>query len=140
MARTQDSDSEPSMEEILASIRRIITEDTPPLPTVEPAPFDEPVVAAGDVLELTEPLPVNAEPPAPASHPLVSEGAASASAQSLSALEALVVRDYAGSERTLEGLVRDMLKPMLRDWLDANLPEIVERLVSREVRRITARD
>ena len=139
MARTQDSDSEPSMEDILASIRRIITDETPPLAASDPEPVVEPIVVPEDVLELTEPLPVAAVA-VPDARKLVSDVTATASAQSLSALEALVVRDYAGSERTLEGLVRDMLKPMLRDWLDANLPEVVERLVSREVRRITARD
>ena len=139
MARTQDSDSEPSMEDILASIRRIITDETPPLVASDPEPVVEPIVVPEDVLELTEPLPVAAAA-VPDARKLMSDDAATASAQSLSALEALVVRDYAGSERTLEGLVRDMLKPMLRDWLDANLPEVVERLVSREVRRITARD
>ena len=40
---------------------------------------------------------------------------------------------------TLEGVVRDMLKPMLKDWLDANLPEIVERMVAQEVARISGR-
>lgn len=139
MAKTQDSDSEPSMEEILASIRRIITDDTPPLAASDPAPIAEPGAVPEDVLELTEPLPAAVDT-APGARKLVSDVTATASAQSLSALEALVVRDYAGSERTLEGLVREMLKPMLRDWLDANLPEVVERLVSREVRRITARD
>jgi cell pole-organizing protein PopZ len=41
-----------------------------------------------------------------------------------------------GSGRTLEDLVKEMLRPMLRDWLDANLPGMVERLVKREIERI----
>jgi uncharacterized protein len=36
-------------------------------------------------------------------------------------------------------MVRDMLKPMLRDWLDANLPQIVETMVAREIERISGR-
>jgi cell pole-organizing protein PopZ len=38
--------------------------------------------------------------------------------------------------RTLEGLVREMLRPMLRSWLDDNLPSLVERLVHVEIERI----
>ncbi len=136
MARIQDNDHEPSMEEILASIRRIITDDTPPLAPDEAMPRPEPVTIEAKasrppVLELTE---AASEP-----ETLVSEETMSASAQSISQLESLVVRDYPGSERTLDGLVREMLKPMLQQWLDAHLPELVERLVSREVRRITGR-
>lgn len=39
---------------------------------------------------------------------------------------------------TVEDLVIEALRPMLRSWLDANLPQVVERLVDREVRRISA--
>ena len=38
--------------------------------------------------------------------------------------------------RTLEDLVKEMLRPMLKDWLDANLPGMVERLVRAEIDRI----
>ena len=38
--------------------------------------------------------------------------------------------------RTLEDLVREMLQPMLRSWLDDNLPTLVERLVLVEIARI----
>lgn len=41
--------------------------------------------------------------------------------------------------RTLEDLVRDMLKPMLKAWLDANLPDMVERLVRAEIERVSRR-
>ena len=41
--------------------------------------------------------------------------------------------------RTLEDLVRDMLKPMLKAWLEANLPDIVERLVRAEIERVSRR-
>jgi hypothetical protein len=44
-----------------------------------------------------------------------------------------------GSGRTLEDLVKEMLRPMLREWLDANLPGMVERLVKREIERIGRR-
>ena len=39
--------------------------------------------------------------------------------------------------RTLEDLVRDMMRPMVRSWLDQNLPRIAERMVKQEIERIT---
>jgi cell pole-organizing protein PopZ len=41
--------------------------------------------------------------------------------------------------RTLEDLVREMLKPMLKAWLDANLPDMVERMVRAEIERVSRR-
>src|SRR6266478_4868965 len=41
-----------------------------------------------------------------------------------------------GAERTLEGIVREMLRPMLQSWLDEHLPGIVERLVREEIARV----
>ena len=142
-----ESKSEPSMEEILASIRRIITEepvDSAPAPSdggtlsvAEPQPADPDesfVPPAAEVLELTQPL-----PELTGGAGLVSPATAAVASQSLSALSNLAVRDYAGADNTLEALVREMLKPMLADWLDANLPGLVERVVTREVERITRR-
>lgn len=127
------------MEEILASIRRIITEEgdepaphgtltvpEPTLPAVEP-----PAAEASDVLELTQPL------PEPGRAPLVSDATAAVTSLTLSALSNVAVRNYDGTGNTLEDLVRELLKPMLREWLDANLPGVVERIVTREVERIT---
>jgi cell pole-organizing protein PopZ len=42
-----------------------------------------------------------------------------------------------GNGRTLEDLVKEMLRPMLQDWIDKNLPQLVERIVDREVQRLT---
>ena len=42
-------------------------------------------------------------------------------------------------ETSLEGLVRDLLRPMLADWLDRHLPEMVERLVKAEIARIAGK-
>ena len=36
-----------------------------------------------------------------------------------------------------EAMIRDMLKPMLKDWLDENLPSLVERMVEKEIARIS---
>lgn len=148
--------SEPSMEEILASIKRIIADDEPggfargrPLravPEADPAPAEpvsaEPAPAEPgreDVLELNEPI-VDAPAPAAAAaaiDPILSDRVAEASREKLEALSRLVVKPQVAGSDTLEGLVREMLKPMLRDWLDANLPQIVEQIVAREIARIT---
>jgi len=50
------------------------------------------------------------------------------------ALERAIVVD---SHRTLEDLTREMLLPMLKEWLDDNLPTIVERLVRAEIERVS---
>ncbi|MDO6414800.1 DUF2497 domain-containing protein [Sphingomonas sp. BIUV-7] len=128
------------MDEILASIRRIITEEPlvgGPAPVADAAD-EEPE----DVLELGEPLP--AEPvsvaPFPVAEPsaLLSERTQAASQRALAALSGLSI-DPDADANTMDGLVREMLRPMLKDWLDAHLPEMVERLVAREVARISGR-
>lgn len=64
-----------------------------------------------------------------------------ATRHSLSALSAMVVKPQAdGGDNTLESLVRELLRPMMKDWLDANLPDLVEAMVAKEIARITGRD
>ena len=171
-----DVNSEPSMEEILSSIKKIIAEDNgkplvvpkrhvpsdrraadlvieplaDPVPAAKQAPVAstrvEPVSAessvpdADDVLELTENAPeAGMSNPGEAEGQIISQATAGASREALVSLSRLVVKpDVVGSD-TLEGMVRDMLKPMLKDWLDAKLPEIVERVVAQEVGRISGR-
>jgi cell pole-organizing protein PopZ len=41
--------------------------------------------------------------------------------------------------RTLEDVVRELLRPLLKEWLDENLPAIVEEKVQAEVERISRR-
>ena len=41
--------------------------------------------------------------------------------------------------KTIEDLVKEMLRPMLKEWLDRNLPPMVERFVEREIVRLTRR-
>jgi cell pole-organizing protein PopZ len=48
-----------------------------------------------------------------------------------------LVSGYAGEEKTLEGVVRAMLKPLMKEWLDANLPRIVEDMIQAEIRRLS---
>jgi len=149
------------MEEILASIRRILAEDahaTRPLP--------ERVRARADVLDLTEAIGEDGtvrhiEPVAPraaatapparlpdgrvepepplrpsASDRLVSGSASDAVAASFARLAGLPGEAGPGSERALDELVRETLRPLLQAWLDEHLPELVERLVQTEIARM----
>ena len=184
---SDQSSQEPTMEEILASIRRIISEDDAPAepaaeeaPPAEPEPLLEPepepameFAAEGDgedVLELTDPIEpeaeLEAEPPLetvgdidvyspssseselepapPPSTPtfdreeaadnLVGETAASAAASAFGSLSSALLMPKDG--RTLEDVVRELLRPLLKEWLDQNLPRIVETKVEEEVQRI----
>lgn len=176
------------MEEILASIRRIISEDDapaaePPPAAAAPEPVPEPMMAApapapviapiaepDDVLELTqrieEPEPFDLdgptsalddiipapfpEPPAPApvavapaprpmidEEGLVSHAAASMAASHFGALSQTLFMPAEG--RTLEDVVKELLRPLLKDWLDTHLSTIVEAKVQAEVERISRR-
>ncbi|MDP1026500.1 DUF2497 domain-containing protein [Sphingomonas sp. KR1UV-12] len=191
-----DMSAEPSMEEILSSIKRIIAEEgegpvrsrraprtqPAPVPAPEPSYFDD---EDAEVLELSDPIPAAYEAPvdeapvedvvtmaqphvepqlasirpagpaprqsasAPAAapavaavDPILSDRTAQASRSALDNLTRLVAQpDVTAAERnddgSLEGVVRSMLRPMLRDWLDTNLPAMVEEMVASEIARIT---
>ena len=131
-----DIQQDPSLEEILASIKRVIREDgrvpgqqrtprrTGRAEAAAPPPPDD------DVLELDDPVDQD--------NGLLSDDAATASRQSLAALSA-VRSAPAADGGALDAVVRDMLRPILKDWLDENLPQIVEDLVTREIARITGK-
>lgn len=116
--------------------------ETVSAPAAEPAYVPEPVYAA-EPAPTPEPEPViQQEPvmtpsPAPAARAqraaLTDDDTATAAAGSLGKL--ISTLDM-GGDNTIEGLVRELLKPMIKDWLDSNLPEIVERKVEAEVQRI----
>ncbi len=140
-----DAQPDPSMEEILASIKRVIAEDgkaaeavaEPAAPArgkrIRAAATVAPPTADDDVLELDEPI---TEGPT-----LLSDNAAASTRSRLASLSALRQRGEAPADPgALEAVVREMLKPMLKDWLDQRLPEIVEELVTREIARLTGRD
>ena len=196
---TDTTAQEPTMEEILASIRRIISEDdapaaeAAPAPAPEPEPVEEASPALMDetpsmqepepqeeeeILDLTEryeapaaetigdldviapadepepdPFPTSfAEPerpvaqeaaPSASSVPydsLVGESASAASASAFAGLSAVFRQPEpiptGGVGPTIDDLARALLRPMLKDWLDANLPGIVEAEVRKEVERI----
>jgi cell pole-organizing protein PopZ len=134
-----DINQEPSMEDILASIKRVIAEDGRPAarpargsrPAEAPMPVPPP--DEDDVLELQDPVGEG--------QGLVSDDAAIASRQSLAALASLRERaeTVPTDDSALGSAVREMLKPLLKDWLDRNLPDMVEALVTREIARITGK-
>ncbi len=189
---SDQTSQEPTMEEILASIRRIISEDDAPadeakaeevpaepaapepVASYEPEPEPEPAPAyeapapepepEDDALELTERVdqvgdldvysptsaPASSEPesavysPPPSSYEpirgpsedegLLSQTAATAAASAFGQLSAAIGMPH--TDRTLEDVVREMLRPLLKQWLDDNLPQIVEASVREEVERI----
>lgn len=104
----------------------------------------------GDDLEEPAPLPLREPRNQPEAHEeepvkaasdeaIVSQRAVQATRGSLDALSRIVIKPEAPGADTLEGLVREMLRPMLSEWLDSNLPAIVETMVQREIERITKR-
>ena len=123
------------MEEILASIKRVIAEDGRSVGAsrVRRAPSDESAeTEEEDVLELDDPVSEETG--------LLSTDAAAVSRERLAALSALRQRtEVPADSGALEAVIRDMLRPMLKQWLDEHLPEIVEQLVTREIARITGR-
>ena len=199
-----DTEQEPSMEEILASIRRIISDDDKEIeaaaqeneevpegkeellgeetvamaePEPEPDPEPDPEPAAeevdddddDDILDLTdmeasdpEPLfeeqaykepepepvapPVSPSPappsaPTPATANLVSPPQAGETSGSFERLTEKLNEDYSelpigNGAVTLEGLTRELVRPMLKEWLDQHLPMTVERLVREEIERL----
>ncbi|VCU07810.1 hypothetical protein RHODGE_RHODGE_00878 [Rhodoplanes serenus] len=74
------------------------------------------------------------QPELPPERPLMS---AATSAAVDSAFNALAQTVLVQNARTLEDLVREMLRPMLKSWLDDNLPQMVERLVRAEIERVS---
>ena len=127
---------EPSMEDILASIKKVIAEEKE-LRTAIPHSEDEPdETAQDDVLELDEPL----APPVDLGPPLLDEGAAGHSREALEQLTTIAATvTPVQVVNPLEDMIRDMLKPILKQWLDDNLPAIVDEHVKREISRITGR-
>ena len=78
-----------------------------------------------------------------AAEPLISPVAASASTNAFARLAKAAAPDAKPSVHvagiSVEQLVVDLLTPMLRDWLDQNLPGIVERVVEQEVKKLARR-
>jgi cell pole-organizing protein PopZ len=140
----QSPGREPSMEDILASIKKVIAEekelrtavatqaiDDAPLPEDSGSAFGE-----DDILELNEPL----APPQDLGPPLLDENVAGHSREALAQLQTVAATVPATPQvNPLEDMVREMLKPILKQWLDEHLPQMVDEHVKREITRITGR-
>jgi uncharacterized protein len=140
----QSPNREPSMEDILASIKKVIAEEKELRTTVrpvevvedEPLPEEEEGTSEVEVLELNEPL-VSATDLGP---PLLDEGVAGHSRQALEELQTVAATVPAAPQiNPLEDMVREMLRPILKQWLDEHLPQMVDEHVKREISRITGR-
>lgn len=130
-----DNRSEPSMDEILSSIKRIIADDDRSRPATKRT--KSVTREEEEVLELT-----TAAENAISEDRLLDDSKAQNLRHSFSALQTLSEPGVApqivrSGETSLEGLTRELLRPMLKDWLDTHLPPIVEAMVEREITRIT---
>lgn len=180
---TEQNLQDPSMEDILSSIRRILSEDeeaagddVPAEPDSNDLPVEEPAVEEineevieeifeepppeslaqepEEVLELTDNMTeqpeevieevieeVYEEVEVPVQEEsLISQPVAAATACSLAELAKKISEDnklaLGTYGLTIEELVRQMLKPFVKEWLDANLLTVVERLVKKEIERV----
>ncbi len=135
----QSPGREPSMEDILASIKKVIAEEKD-LRTAAPAAPERPeellVEVEDEVLELDEPL----APPVDLGPPLLAEEIAETSRHSLETLSTVAASVPAPPPvNPLEEMIRELLRPILKQWLDDHLPGIVDEHVKREITRITGR-
>lgn len=130
---------EPSMEDILASIKKVIAEEKELRAHIRPGSLGAPAEDEDDdVLELDEPF----APPAPAAEmgpPLLDDEAAGISREALEQLQTVAALSPPSSVNPLEDMVREMLRPILKQWLDEHLPAMVDEHVKREISRITGR-
>ena len=156
--------SEPTVEEILESIKKVIARDNRvgaaeerrhrevegmvrPAPA-QPAPDEDVILELAEASALSESeydaIKSGAEIALEDIAPLLTEDSRSSMRESLAALAMLsepgvppqIVRS---GETSLEGLVRELLRPALAEWLDRNLPPLVERMVAAEIARIVGK-
>ena len=130
---------EPSMEDILASIKKVIAEEKELRTAVDAVEEHAEVKPDGDdVLELDEPIEPPVEPDL--GPPLLDEDTAQTTRHSLDELTSVAATiPPAPTVNPLEEMVREMLRPILKEWLDEHLPNIVNEHVKREISRITGR-
>lgn len=136
---------DPSMEDILASIKKVIAEEkelriTPGRSRAEPEPEHAPAAEPPEeVLELDQPMVEEMQLPEPdLGPPLVSSDAAEVAREKLVTLQQVAAAAPPPPQvNPLEAMVRDMLRPVLKEWLDQHLPAIVDEHVKREITRIT---
>jgi cell pole-organizing protein PopZ len=116
-SRSAEYDPEPEPESVPEPVA-IAPAPVEPKPAPAPAPVEKPMSAS----------------PAYDNSSLTDDSTANAAA---GALGKLISKMDLGGDNTLEALVREMLRPMIKEWLDANLASIVEEKVEAEVERIS---
>jgi len=141
-------EGEPSVEEILESIKKVIARDSREDMAAQRRPREDRGADSADgeeeVLELSEEAALAQDAEGEAQESLIAPELSASMRESLAALAMLaepgappqIVRS---GETSLEGLVREMLRPMLAEWLDRNLPAMVEKLVAAEIARIAGK-
>lgn len=192
MADADTEEQDPSIEEILDSIRQIISDDDEDAPEEdaaieevsepEPEPVEEAAPEEEDIIDLVEPAPEPepaaeepapepvsepdpapepdafdiamedteepapvapppppepVAPPAPPEESILTQAAQSAALEGFTELVRKTAVEHSGI--TLEEIVRTELRPLLKGWLDDNLPSIIERLVQEELERLSKR-
>ena len=134
---------EPSMEDILASIKRVIAEEKELRAAIPPSSADAVEEEADDVLELDSSMAEDftaEEEPFDLGPPLLDDEAATETAASLAQLSTVAASAPPTSAgNPLEEMLKDMLRPVLKQWLDEHLPRIVDEHVKREISRITGK-
>jgi cell pole-organizing protein PopZ len=158
------SNSQDDIDAMLAGLDEVTSEDEirPPQPDGEvfeltdemalpdpPPPLQQPFhkIEPEDDLEFTEAATVVAAHRQPAFEPPVFESPQPPSPKQIlshstvsaveSAFNSLAHTVLSNNARTLEDLVKEMLRPMLKSWLDDNLPNLVERIVKAEIERVS---
>jgi len=152
-------EGEPSVEEILASIKKVIARDNREAQQAErrqresagimltpgkPTDLDGDELDDDTVLELGEAELASGDEDASLREGLTTETSAQAMRESLAALAMIAEPGAApqivrSGETSLEELTRELLRPMLAEWLDRQLPDMVERLVKAEIARIAGK-
>ena len=118
--------SRPAAPDVLDLTEAMTSTATPP---PGPAPNFRTIDASSDVVFANKP-----EPPPMPDRGLISTETVRAVDSAFNTLAQTVIGQNA---RTLEDLVREMLRPMLKSWLDDNLPGMVERIVRAEIERVS---
>jgi cell pole-organizing protein PopZ len=105
----------------------------------EPIEMNDAAVPTRKATAKTAPQPQVEPKPVEQEDMILSDLSAQAARHSLSQLSSLLVRPQESESNTLEGLVREMLRPMLKEWLEASLPDLVQGMVKKEIDRIVGR-
>ncbi|MBR0845114.1 DUF2497 domain-containing protein [Bradyrhizobium liaoningense] len=142
--RAPEPEPEPEPEPDVLELTDEMAMDPAPTPAPPPPSFRK--VEPRDDLEFAESPPARPAPPPsyapvdfdapplPPQQPILAQSTVSAVESAFNSLAHTVLSSNA---RTLEDLVKEMLRPMLKSWLDDNLPGLVERIVKAEIERVS---